>query len=81
MTTPQLPVLATGEPLHPVAESLQIKIDPPWTATITIPASDPDVAIRQRVRVYNQNGFIGIFRVTNLSRQIGSTRQLRPSLR
>lgn len=77
MTTPQLPVLATGEPLHPVAESLQIKIDPPWTATITIPASDPDVAIRQRVRVYNQNGFIGIFRVTNLSRQIGSTRQLR----
>ena len=60
--------LNESERLSPLAASLTLNLYGSSEATITLPEDAPYIRIHDWVSLYTQNGFAGIFRVTNISR-------------
>lgn len=60
--------LNESERLRPLAASLTLNLYGSSEATITLPEDAPYIRIHDWVSLYTQNGFAGIFRVTNISR-------------
>ena len=60
--------LNESERLCPLAASLTLNLYGSSEATITLPEDAPYIRIHDWVSLYTQNGFAGIFRVTNISR-------------
>lgn len=60
--------LNESERLCPLAASLTLNLYGSSEATITLPEDTPYIRIHDWVSLYTQNGFAGIFRVTNISR-------------
>ena len=53
--------------LHPIKLPINLNMIPLSTASITIPESDPDVAMHDMIELFNQHGSVGVFRVVNIT--------------
>ena len=62
--------------LAPVKLSLHLTLTPTSTAEMVLPDDAPDVALRDLIELYDENGSAGIFRVTQVSRTLGRTRSI-----
>ena len=60
--------------LHPIRLSLHLRMKPLSTAEMILPDSDAEVAVRDLVELYDENGSVGIFRVSGVDVQPGLTR-------
>ena len=60
--------------LHPAKLSLDLRLKPLSTAEMLLPDSGPAVAVRDLIELYDKNGSVGVFRVTEIARQPGLTR-------
>ena len=62
--------------LQPLRASLQLRLAPLSTAELLLPWSSPAVSVRDLVELYDENGSAGIFRVTEITEEVGRTRLL-----
>ncbi|MBQ8202214.1 MAG: phage tail protein [Clostridia bacterium] len=62
--------------LHPSRLSLDLRLRPLSTAEMQLPATEPAVAVRDLVELYDENGSAGIFRVTSIDDQPGLKRKV-----
>lgn len=62
--------------LAPVKLSLHLTLTPASTAEMVLPDDAPEVALRDLIELYDENGSAGIFRVTQVSRTLGRTRSV-----
>lgn len=62
--------------LAPVKLSLHLTLTPTSTAEMVLPDDAPEVALRDLIELYDENGSAGIFRVTQVSRTLGRTRSV-----
>ena len=62
--------------LAPVTLSLHLTLTPTSTAEMVLPDDAPEVALRDLIELYDENGSAGIFRVTQVSRILGRTRSV-----
>lgn len=60
--------------LHPAKLSLDLRLKPLSTAELLLPASGPAVAVRDLIELYDENGSIGVFRVSAIDSNPGLTR-------
>ena len=60
--------LAEVDRLTPIFESLTFNMVGSGEATLTVPEDGPTVTIHDWMSLYNQRGFAGIFRVSNVAR-------------
>ena len=63
--------------LAPVKLSLHLTLAPTSTAEMVLPDDAPEVALRDLIELYDENGSTGIFRVTQISRTLSRTRTIR----
>lgn len=63
--------------LTPSRLSLRLKLAPPSTAEMILPPDAPDIALRDLVELYDEHGSAGVFRVTEVTTDIGLTRTVR----
>lgn len=63
--------------LAPAKLSLDLTLTPLSAAEMTLPAIGPDIAVRDLVELYDENGSVGIFRVTEIETHPGLTRLVR----
>ncbi len=62
--------------LYPSRLSLSLRLSPLSTAEMTLPPEEPPVAVRDLVELYDENGSVGIFRVSAIDEEIGRTRRI-----
>lgn len=62
--------------LAPVKLSLHLALDPLSTAEMVLPDDAPEIALRDLIELYDENGSAGVFRVTQVSQTLGRTRTL-----
>lgn len=79
MTTVRLPRLLNADGaercrLAPVRLQLDLMLSPLSTAEMTLPDDAPPLDVRDLIELYDESGSVGIFRVTEISRQPGLTR-------
>lgn len=60
--------------LNPVRLSMDLQLSPLSTAEMLLPASDPEVHVRELVELYDEKGSVGIFRVTEIDTEPGLCR-------
>ena len=60
--------------LSPTRLTLDLQLRPLSTAVIYLPESDPAVAVRDLIELFDEAGSVGIFRVTGVDLQRGLTR-------
>lgn len=78
--TPRLPGLLDSEMqerarLSPTGLQLQLTLHDTWQATMTLPDGGPAVRLRDWISLYDSEGLVGIFRVTNLAETVGRQTQ------
>lgn len=59
--------------LDPGRLSLNLQLTPLSTATMTLPDGSPEVRVRDFVELFDPNGSVGIFRVTEVDTNFGAT--------
>ncbi len=62
--------------LHPIRLRLELRMSRLSTAEMTLPDSDPAVAVRDLVHLYDESGSVGIFRVVSIDTEAGLTRTI-----
>ena len=62
--------------LTPVKLSLHLTLAPLSGAELILPSDAPPVSLRDFIELYDENGSIGIFRVTRIDDALGNTRAL-----
>ncbi len=62
--------------LHPSRLSLSLRLSPLSTAEMILPWSEPAVAIRDLVELYDEQGSVGVFRVSAVEEEVGLTRRV-----
>lgn len=62
--------------LAPVKLSLHLTLIPTSTAEMVLPDDAPEVALRDLIELYDENGSAGIFRVTQITQTLGRTRTI-----
>lgn len=62
--------------LAPVKLSLTLQLTPLSTAEMVLPDDAPEVALRDLIELFDENGSAGIFRVMQVSKTLGRTRTL-----
>lgn len=60
--------------LAPSRLTLDLRLSPLSTAVMHLPDTEPDVAVRDLVELYDEQGSAGVFRVTEIDREPGLTR-------
>lgn len=63
--------------LTPVKLSLHLMLTPTSTAEMVLPDNAPDIQLRDLIELFDENGSVGIFRVTDITKTMGRTRTLR----
>lgn len=63
--------------LSPLRLSLHLKLTPLSTAEMELPHDAPPVIVRDLIELYDENGSVGIFRVTEVLEHVGQTRLVR----
>lgn len=73
---PRLLDAACGERarLSPIRLSLDLRLTPLSTAEMRLPDDAPEVTVRDLIELYDENGSVGVFRVTGADVQPGLTR-------
>lgn len=62
--------------LSPVKVSLSLRLFPLSTAEMVLPHDAPEIRLRDHVELFDESGSIGIFRVKEISANIGRTRKV-----
>lgn len=62
--------------LKPSKLTLDMRLKPLSTAEMVLADSEPDVAVRDLIELYDENGSVGIFRVTEIDTLPGLTRRV-----
>lgn len=63
--------------LSPIRLSLHLKLTPLSTAEMELPHDAPAISVRDLIELYDENGSVGIFRVTEVVEHVGQTRLIR----
>lgn len=63
--------------LQPLRLSLGLRLSPLSTAEMTLPHDAPNIALRDLVELYDENGSVGIFRVKEIIDEAGCTRTVK----
>lgn len=63
--------------LQPLRLALDLRLTPLSTAEMTLSHDAPNIALRDLIELYDENGSVGIFRVTEMIDEVGCTRTLK----